>query len=156
MIDRIQKWEDDTKKLLIRKYDELGLRASGEWERSLESSTKKNGQKYTIKFEGVHYTYYMQHGRRPNKKQDKDSINKFVRWAGSTFIKDWLNQKRLAANPFAVAYKIAKEGIKVPNNYNKGGLISDVFTENHIQKLYDIIQQELVIDIKSDLKLFKK
>jgi hypothetical protein len=36
--------------------------------------------------------------------------------------------KGLNINPFAVAHKIANEGIKVPNQNNSGRLLSDTFT----------------------------
>ena len=100
---------------------------------------------------GAPYTGIMETGRKPNEKQDKGSIKAWVGWAGNTFIKDWVNRKGLSINPFAIAYKIAREGIKVPNHYNPGNLISDVITNERIEKLSNSISNIIVTNLKSDV-----
>jgi hypothetical protein len=154
--EKIQGWLDETQELMVQKYNDLGLRASGDWEKGLSGKISESGSKYTATIEGNHYTWYMEHGRGTNKKQDKESIRKFLGWAGNTFIKDWVRQKGLIANPFAVAYKIATRGIQVPNRYNSGGIVSDIITNDRLKKLYDSMGSVMIEKIKSDiLKTFK-
>ena len=68
-----------------------------------------------------------------------------------------MQNKRLNINPFAVAYKIAREGIKVPNKFNPGTLISDVFTVERANLLVKMYRDFLVSEAKTEiLKEFKK
>ena len=99
----------------------------------------------------------MQNGRRPNKNQDKSALKRWVGWAGSTFLDQWAKDKGLLINPFAVAWKIARKGIPVPNKYNKGGLVSDVITEAKIRELGQKLTLNQVTKFRSDvLKDLKK
>lgn len=149
--EAIEGWNEKTIRRLVENYDKLGLRASGDWERSLEGSVKvtQDGIKTIIK--GNDYTLYLERGRKPNKNQDYSALKKWVGWAVSTFLKKWMKDKGLQINPFAVAWKIAKEGVKVPNTYNKGGLVSDVITESVIQELLSIVGNEFLSNVKSDV-----
>lgn len=146
--------EDWTRKIeagLINNYNRLGLNASGDWGREVESVSKVSQTTINIKFLGAPYTGVLTEGRKPNKNQDPSVLHKWVGWAGSTILKDWVNQKGISANPFAVAYKIAREGIKVPNPNNPGTLISDVINEKTIQDLIDSLRIFVIDDIKSDV-----
>lgn len=147
----IQSWADETKKSLIANYLKLGLKASGKWEKELESNVEEKGTEYRITLLGSSYSQQIVSGRRQNVKQYKDSIKAFVGWAGSTFLADWVKNKGLTISPFAVAYKIARKGINVPNRFNTGTLVSDVITDDRINKLLKEIVSELAGDIKTDL-----
>lgn len=150
--EAVNSWTNDTIQALNDNYNRLGLRASGNWGEELESKTNVNDQKINIQILGSPYTSALTDGRKPNKKQDKDSIRAFVGWAGSTFIKEWVEQKGINANPFAVAYKIAREGIQVPNSHNTGTLLSDVITEDRIDSLLKSIGNIVSTQIKTDIK----
>ena len=152
----INKWLNDTKKDLIANYDRLGLRASGDWANSLETfQSYKNGF-IQAGILGNDYTDQLENGRRPNKNSSEEEIRKWVGWAGNTFIKEWIDNKGLDLNPFAVSYKIAREGWKVPNKYNAGGLVSDVVTDQRIDSLSKELILHFVGEIRSDvLKKFK-
>jgi len=147
----VEKWSDGTIDLLKQNYNKLGLKASGKWANDLESQNKISTTNINIKILGSNYTYYLENGRLPNKNQDKTALQKWVGWAGSTFLKDWITQKGINANPFAVAWKIARKGIKVPNANNTGGLVSDVITKQRIQILLDDLKAFYVSDLKSDI-----
>jgi len=87
---------------LIPKFKELGMDASGQWIKEVEA---RGNQIW-----GMDYTYWLAIGRKPNQDQSPEAIHSWVGWAGSTFLKDWVESKGLNINPYAVAYKIAREG----------------------------------------------
>jgi len=79
------------------------------------------------------YIYYLVYGRKPNKNQDPAKVKAWVGWAGSTFLKDWVEAKGLSISPFAVAYSIAKKG----NSFNPQGstLLSDIINDSMVNNL---------------------
>lgn len=147
----VEDWDKGVKSDLVANYIRLGLKASGEWEQELESRISVTADNINIKYLGAPYTEQLERGRRPNKNQSPSKLRAWVGWAGSTFLKDWVRNKGLDINPFAVAYKIAREGIKVPNPNNAGGLVSDVINESRIQNLIDELKIFVIEDIKSDV-----
>ena len=92
---------------LIPRYNELGMRASGEWEQSLEAN-RTDINRAVIR--GRFYSEFLAKGRNPNKDQSPEAIRRWAVWAGKTFIKDWAEQKGVTADPIAIAYNIAKNG----------------------------------------------
>ena len=141
-------WSERTKQELIDKYRSMGLKASGAFEKGLTTdTTESRTQIWTVP-----HTWYMVHGRNKNASQDKDSIKKWVGWAGSTFLKKWVADKGLDISPFAVAYKIARQGISVPNRYNEGTLISSVINDNSISGLLSQMGIYIIKDIKTEIQ----
>lgn len=143
---------DQTQKDLVRQHISLGLKASGSYERSLESLVTEQSDNIHAVIKGAHYVRYMEEGRRPNKRQDRGMIA-FI------YVKllEWMKVKGVTdINPWMAARKIVKEGIKVPNKYNKGGVISGVINEQWIDDLNEkifAVQNDSVMDaIVSDLK----
>lgn len=152
--EKINGWLNESKKDLINNYNRLGLRASGQWEQDLETQSEINSNGYVVRILGSKYTGVLESGRKPNKNQS--NIKAWVGWAGSTFLKDWVQRKGINASPYAVAWKIAREGISVPNQYNAGGLVSDVMTRARIDKLIKDIGFVILGDLQSDvIKQFK-
>jgi hypothetical protein len=153
----VDRWLDDTQVALIANYDRLGLRASGKYADSLEPFSTFTESNARIGILAAKHSEYMQQGRLPNDNQDPESIRKWVGWAGSTFLKDWVEDKGLSINPYAVAYKIAREGVKVPNPNNSGGVVSDVVTRQRISELFKeiglIYQSELRSQIIEEFAL---
>ena len=147
----INTWLDGVEVDLVDNYNRLGLRASGRWANSLEQFNEGTGGQYRIGIKGEQYTNQLENGRRPNSRQDKDSIRRWVGWAGSTFIKKWVDDKGLNISPYAVAYKIAQEGWKVPNKHNAGGLVSDVVTSKRIEELNKSMSIFFVDTFKSNV-----
>jgi len=94
----------------------------------------------------------MVNGRGKNSSQDKEAVRKWVGWAGSTFLKKWVADKGLDISPFAVAYKIARQGIRVPNENNDGRLISSVINDNSISGLLSQMGIYIIKDIKTDIQ----
>lgn len=92
---------------LIPKFKELNMNASGEWIASLE--TERRGTNEGV-IRGRDYTYWLVNGRSPNQDQSPEALRKWAVWAGNTFIKEWVKNKGLSADPIAVAMSIAKKG----------------------------------------------
>ena len=121
------------RKRLIQEYDRMGLRASGEFEQGLEGVVKGN----VLTMFGVDHSLYMEVGRTPGGMPPIERIE------------HWIENKKGLPNSFrenkdqikwAIAKKIAKEGIKVPNQFNKGGVISrplEEFLTIELEKLLD-------------------
>ena len=144
----LHEWSERTRQELIDKYRSMGLKASGAFEEGLTTETSE--MKTTIWT--VPHTWFMVNGRNRNQSNDKETIKKWVGWAGSTFLKKWVEDKGLDISPFAVAYKIAREGIKVPNRYNDGTLIKSVINDNSISGLLDKMGIYIIKDIKTDIQ----
>ncbi len=119
---------------LIAKYDELGLRASGNFEESLERQVKKN----TLTLWGAYHSQFMEDGR------DSGGFPPIKR------IEDWIEVKRGLPDAFKenkrqfafiIARKIAEEGITVPNKYNKGEIISAVVNNFLAKDIYEMLEK---------------
>ena len=145
------KYINKLKSELIKKYDQHGLRASGQYEDELQDILSRDN----IKLLGAFHSYFMEFGRGPNKNPEdyKKLAPVIYRWIDQkdslpAFFKE--NQKSMS---FAIAHKIANEGIKVPNKHNKGKVISSVvenFIENEIPKMLNEIELIEVKNIESD------
>ena len=144
----LNEWAERTKQELIDKYKSMGLKASGAFEDGLSTETNENSTKIWT----VPHTWYMVNGRGANSKQSEEDVKKWVGWAGSTFLKKWVDYKGLSISPFAVAYKIAREGIRVPNQYNEGTLISSVINDNSIERLLSDMGIYVITDIKTEIQ----
>ena len=147
--DQIQEWLNEAKGDLEKEYLTRGHKASGNWATQLEDRITETNTGYRAEILGAPYTGIMETGRKPNINQG--NIRAWVGWAGSTILKEWVKRKSISANPFAVAYKIAREGITVANKYNKGNLVSDVITKERINKLLKNINEAIITNLKSDV-----
>lgn len=120
---------EDIKKDLVKKYDELGMRASGQWEQSLELNV--TGLKGVIS--GQPYTEQLVNGRPPGKFPPIAAIRQWILDKGINYLGKESNLNSLA---FLIARKIAKEGTKY---FKQGGtdLVSSVITPERIQLILD-------------------
>lgn len=141
-------WTLESEVNLIRKYEAKGLKASGHFAESVRHDIADTS---TTIF-GAKQIDMMMSGRKPNAKSDDDSLRKWVGWAGSTFLSDWIKDKGLSLNSYAVAWKIAREGVKVPNQHNDGKLLNEVFTTEHINSLTSQIGRFFATEITSNIK----
>lgn len=144
----LHEWSERTRKELIEKYRSMGLKASGAFEEGLTVETSE--MKTAIWT--VPHTWFMVNGRNRNSSNDKETIKKWVGWAGSTFLKKWVEDKGLDISPFAVAWKIARQGISVPNRHNEGTLISSVINDNSISGLLSQMGIYIIKDIKTEIQ----
>ena len=138
---------------LIAKYDELGLRASGSYAEELEGSVQGN----KIIMYGANHSEYLEHGRTSGKFPP---ISKIEDWIDIKPGLPSIFREKKKQFAFLIARKIANEGIKVPNEYNKGKVISDVvdsFLANDIEQMLDELGNVFLARIKVDiLQIFKQ
>ena len=128
---------------LVKNYDKLGLRASGNFEKKLEYEVTESKLKIT----GASYSYFMEKGRgvtSPNKRGKLYGI--ILQWIEDKKLKVW-EGKTKKSMAFLISRKIDEKGIKVPNPYNAGGLITDVFNRNYFNNLSKELNREISIKI---------
>lgn len=119
---------------LIKKYEELGLRASGSYEEELEAVV--NGNKLTML--GANHSQFMENGRGQGSAPPSKIIEEWIenkRGLPSEFLE---NKKQFA---FIIARKIALEGIKVPNENNPGRVVSEVVDEFLAEDIFEMIEE---------------
>lgn len=141
----IEKWIEGVKSDLVKSYRNKKLRASGNFERQLTTKVETNGRITKATLLGVDYGYYMEHGRGVTKRAGTGV--KLI-----DVIKEWIKVKGLShLNPYAVTKKIHEEGIKVPNKYNPGKVISSVINDKMIDKFLDDYADKKIISIHSEI-----
>jgi hypothetical protein len=145
-----RKYMEQLKQKLIAKYDELGLRASGSYEESLEYEIQEN----KLIMWGAHHSIYMENGRDTGP----DDYRKIA-----PFMLQWIETKDSLPNyfrenkhsmAFAIAHKVATEGINVPNQFNKGEVVSSVvndFLANDIRNMLEELGEVWLPRIRSDV-----
>jgi hypothetical protein len=151
--EKIDTWLEDAKSDLIKNYDEMGLRAFGQWARELEPQTIIEQDKYHAKMLGMDYTYYLEHGRGPSRKKGKGggrSLREIIReWIDvKGIVPDGISKDSLA---FLIARKIHIQGIRVPNQFNRGGLVGNVITRSRVDELIKNTTMIFIADFKSTI-----
>lgn len=127
------------RKDLIIRYNELGMRASGDFEKA-EVLIDEKQTKLSASILGQKYTEQLVYGRANGKMPPVQAIEKWIVEKGLTPIEKGLTVSSLA---FLIARKIAKEGTRY---FRQGGtdLISSVVTPERLDK---IINQVGVINV---------
>jgi hypothetical protein len=129
---------------LIAKYDELGMRTTGNWADSLEVVVSEN--KAVIL--GVPYSQQLESGRVPGKQPPSQMIEQWIKDKGiASRIEGKISISSLA---YLIARKIGREGWKREDH---GGveLISQVVTPERIQSILDRLSDIYVTDFTNDL-----
>ena len=139
MSEILRTWLEEQKTGIIANYNAKGRRASGGFESKTYVQT--DGNKGAIM--APRYAGAMLFGRRANTNQDPKAIKNWVGWAGSTFLKDWVQNKGLSISPFAVAYKIARNGIAEPTP--PSGLVTEVVNDEAIKELGKRLAKDLIV-----------
>ncbi|WP_445454098.1 hypothetical protein [Flavobacterium sp. 25HG05S-40] len=142
-----QKYLERLRLKLIAKYEELGLRASGKYAQELQADVQ--GDKL-IMF-GAYHSQFMEHGREPGKFPPRKVIEE---WIDTKQGLPAIFREKKSQFAFLIARKIAKEGIKVPNQFNKGAVVSSVvddFLGNDIQEMLQELGPNILSRIQSDV-----
>lgn len=145
-------WIEEVKTDLIKQYEKMGLRASGKWANSLESKAETVGDKNILTITGEKYTGALVNGRKPTEKKGSGTTLRDI-------IEDWIEDKGITLNDgiskeslaFLITRKIHNEGIKVPNSFNSGDLISAVMNQDRIDSLKTLIGSKYMVDIKATI-----
>lgn len=95
-----------------------GLRASGRSAASTRAVVRTNQSRKRLQILGAKHWRFQQNGRGPGKfpKPSRKMV---------LAIEEWLKERGLNIPAYAVAFKINRDGIKVPNQFNPGGVLSE-------------------------------
>lgn len=134
----------DATKELVSKYKLMGLRASGKFERGLSVTVDDLGNDSVRAFiESEGHVVFMEQGRKGNSDKSFQQVRN-LGW----HLQQWVKDKGIDVNPYAAAYKIVHEGIRVPNPYNQGGLVESVINDQWFKGLIDELSEAFIDDIK--------
>lgn len=150
----IDSWMEETRVALIVEYDRQGLRASGSYAESIEPFVSKSDRGYKAIMKAAYHSQFMESGRNPNTEKSVEAAKRLY-----PVIIQWVEDKGLGFDKghiFAICLKIVYEGIKVPNKYNPGGVVSNVISKDRVDILMNKIGESFQSQIKSDIiKQFK-
>jgi hypothetical protein len=146
LIDLITDEMNATKDLVANSYRDKGLKASGKFEQDLEVVIEEQTGVIKARLLGSSHSYYMQYGRRPNAEQTAKQARSL-----GYILEQWVKDKGISVNPYAAAWKIVREGIKVPNTHNSGGVISDVVNDKWIEGISNKLIARQTELINSDI-----
>ena len=137
----IKQWNDKRKQDLINSYIAKGFRASGNWSEMLEPKQTVGIDNIKVDMLGASYTYYMMNGRASGKMPPVDKIQ------------NWINNKKLDLNAYAVAKTIQEKGTLQFRNpdTNKKKLLSDVYTPEKNKELLDIIGSSILVELRNEM-----
>lgn len=132
------------KKDLITAYDAKGMRASGKFAESLEVRVEGlNAQLW-----GEDYAQQLEMGRKPGRFPPIDAIKQWIIDKGiANKIQGEITVSALA---FLIARKIAKNGWK-REQFGGVELISEVITDERIQKIIDEVGAEQALVFSSEI-----
>ena len=128
----LEKFGIDSVELIRGNIARAGQNATGKTAAAIQWMTPSPKR---LVVDGPKFVYVLETGRGPNKNQSPDSIQKFVGWAGSTFIKDWATDKPVEYNPYSIAHVIAKNGTKLFQQGGRKDIITPALDESRIDKL---------------------
>lgn len=128
---------ESIRKDLITRHEQLKMKASGNWERSLNSVILGNDDLMIARMYGEHYTEQLIFGRKPGKFPPVKAIEQWIKDKGIAPIG---KQIKISSLAFLIARKIAKEGTKY---FKDGGtdLVSSVITPERIQAIIDQVSE---------------
>jgi hypothetical protein len=149
----VDSWLEKKRLALIKSYEDEGLKASGRWGRSLETSSELKGTRLTASIYGERYTGALIGGRAKTGSGGGGS--------GKTLqqlIRTWIDDKGIVPTTgtkdslsWAISTKIHKEGIRVPNRYNSGQFINRVFTKDAINELINEVGKAFGNVVKTEI-----
>jgi hypothetical protein len=143
----VSRWMSERKAVLLSNYEAKGLKASGAFGQGVRIDSRGNEASMYAPIQVL----MMIEGRKPNMNQDPKALKRFVGWAGSTFLKQWVQDRGLQVSPYAVAWSIARNGVQVPNSHNDGRLLTDTFTQESKEELFKSLTLTYVTELKSDI-----
>ncbi len=129
---------ESLKEDLIKAYDQKGMRASGDFADSLEVVASG----FNVKLWGNDYAQQLETGRQSGKRPPIDAIKQWIDDKGiANRLNGEITRNQLA---FLIARKIGREGWK-RKDYGGVELISDVVTDERIQKIIDEVGEAQVV-----------
>lgn len=139
---------EELKSDLAAKYIELGMRASGDWEDSLDVNVTERSGTVKATITGLDYSRQLESGRAPGKQPPSDVIEQWIKDKGIAF-----NMERnisISTLAFLIARKIGREGWK-RQGYGGVDLISQVVTPERIQSIIDKVSDIYVPSFTNEI-----
>ena len=122
VVQAVKKIRDE----IVANYYAMKLNASGNFDKQTQVEEYPGG----VRIVAPAYIYQMEDGRRPGTMPPISAI------------KQWIKDKNANAGTdipeeaaYAIAYVIKRDGIKVPNRFNKGGVVSTLLNDAAVKKL---------------------
>jgi hypothetical protein len=131
---------------LIKKYDELGMRASGDWAKNLEAIIQITASNVKAIFVGLDYTEYLTKGRTPGGFPPVSVIRKWIDDKGITPY-DNISKDSLA---YLIARKIANEGTEY---FKEGGtdLVDGIITTERVRKIAEAYGKSILTNFTFEI-----
>lgn len=140
--EALSKKGDQLISAVIDSQQRKGLRASGQSAASLHKRITKSGTVWTLDILGRAYFFQQQNGRRPSSKKPSRAMVQSI--------EEWTKVRGISIPAYAIATKIQRDGIKVPNPFNPGGVLSEPLnTDNVISSLKASVRAILIEEAKS-------
>ncbi len=130
---------------LISAYDSKGMRASGKFAEELEVWTSDN---HAILW-GEKYAEQLEDGRNSGKQPPSDMIEQWIYDKGIAAKID--GEISVSSLAFLIARKIGREGWK-REEHGGVNLISEIITENRLQKILNEVGEAKLIEFSSHLQ----
>lgn len=111
---------------IVANYYRMKLNASGEFAEKTQVVEDGGG----VKIVAPSYIYQMEDGRKPGTMPPVSVIKKWIRDKNANAGTDIPEEAA-----WAIAYAIKKDGIKVPNDYNAGGVASSILNPEMIKRV---------------------
>jgi hypothetical protein len=149
-IDNILKYELDlVVKDIIADYDRKKMRASGNFEKSLEVQVESNQNIIKGKILGAQYAEQLNSGRGKTGSGDIKPSRNFV-----SIIRKWIEDKRISSdlNPSALAYIRARSIHMKGWKRTQVDLINDIITPQRIQSIINKVGSTYANIITTELR----
>ncbi|WP_338876954.1 hypothetical protein WBJ53_14955 [Spirosoma sp. SC4-14] len=114
------------------------LRASGRSAASLHKRVTRSGTVLTLEILGAAYFYQQQNGRRPSSKRPSRAMVESI--------KEWTKIRGINIPAYAIAMKIQRDGIKVPNPFNPGGVLSEPLNPDKVRSSLKVAIRPILIE----------
>lgn len=134
--EAVKEFLDKVTKAYIDDQKAKGIRASGKSAQSIKQEITPE----TGRLLGAHYFTYQRIGRRPGAMPPIEAI------------KQWIKDKHLQLNPWAVAKSIAKKGTDIFRGKRPGLSIEDRILEarkEFAKNLAGIVKEQIISDVKN-------
>lgn len=144
LTDELEKLKQE----LIQKHNELKMKASGEWGRSLEVDVIQSDGSIKGIIKGLDYSVYMQNGRAGGKMPPLQALEQWIINKGLKPLEDKMKISSLA---YLIARKIAQDGTK---RFQTGGtpeFIDAVITPERIHTIVELVGYEYAVTLTSEI-----
>ena len=111
---------------IVANYYRMNLNASGRFDRETEAVEYAGG----VRIESPAYIHQMEGGRAAGSFPPVSAIRQWIKDTNATAGTDIPEEAA-----YAIAYVIKRDGIRVPNEHNEGGVASSILTPETVQRI---------------------